>query len=208
MSYLECPNCGQKALSVATQCPRCHAPFEAPPPPRRPPTPPSLIVGVAVLILIIVGGIARKLEISEGNSSAPASSPSSAPGRAAKTEAVAPAPTATDSLRPAITDSVATPVPPTHAAAPAAPPAPTATPAPAPPPPTHSETGERRYANTWVNVRAGPSGRAAIVRILQPGESVQVDSLREGWYQVLANGGPGGYVDGNLVDRDRPSPNP
>jgi uncharacterized protein YgiM (DUF1202 family) len=201
MSYLQCPNCGQKALSVATRCPRCQTPLEAPSSPRRPPIPPGLIVGMAVAVLIIVAGITRQLRVTVGTPSVPTVSPSPPlPVLAAESVVVVPAPAKSKSLRPAVADSVPTPA--SKAPAPTAVP----TPSPAPPPPSRSETEERRYASTWVNVRAGPSGKAPIVRVLQPGESVQVDSLREGWYQVLANGGPGGYVDGKLVDTSRPSP--
>jgi len=195
MSYLECPKCGQKALSVATQCPRCHTPFEGHSAPRRPPTPPGLIIGVAVAILIIVGGVARRVEIAADYMVPPAKAPARAPRPPAESVAVTSPPAASHSLRPATADSARTP----------ALPAPTTPPA-SPRPSNQSPTGEHRYARTWVNVRSGPSGKAPIVRILQPGESVQVDSLRDGWYQVLANGGPGGYVDGNLVDTSRPSP--
>jgi hypothetical protein len=214
MSYIQCPNCGQKALSVATRCPRCQTPFvdssgrgSSSPRPRR--IPPALIVGVAVVILIIVGAIERELGLTVGTAPAPMPSPSPAPPAvAAESPAVAPAPATSEPLRPAAADSVATPV----SSAPAPTPSPTPSPlvgsssAPPPPPPTGSETGKRRYASTWVNVRAGPNGRAPIVRVLKPGESVLVDSLQQGWYQVLADGGPGGYVDGSLVDSSRPSP--
>jgi len=197
MSYLECPKCGQKALSVATQCPRCHNPFEGHSAPRRAPTPPGLIIGVAVAILIIVGGVARRVEIAADYMVPPAKVPVRAPRPPAESPAVTSSPVASHSLRPATADSATRP----------ALPAPI-TPPPSPPPSNQSPTGEHRFAKTWVNVRSGPSGNASIVRVLQPGERIQVDSLQEGWYQVLANGRPDGYVDGNLVIRDRPTPNP
>jgi len=199
MSYIQCPQCGQKALSVASQCPRCQTPLEAPSSPRRRPIPPWVIVGAAAAVLFVVAGISRQLQVTVGNPSVPTAVPPSAPVPAAKPVTVISPPAPSESLRPAVADSPATAVTPA--------PAPPPTPPPAAPP-RHSETGERRYASTWVNVRAGPSGKAPIVRILQPGESIQVDSLREGWYQVLANGGPGGYVDGGLVGRDRPAQSP
>jgi hypothetical protein len=54
---------------------------------------------------------------------------------------------------------------------------------------------ERRWAKTWVNVRAGRSGSSDAVRVLDPGEPVGVDSLGQGWYRVLVDGVPLGYVD-------------
>ena len=54
---------------------------------------------------------------------------------------------------------------------------------------------ERRWAKTWVNVRAGRSGSSEAVIVLNPGEPVGVDSLGQGWYRVLVDGVPLGYVD-------------
>jgi hypothetical protein len=51
-----------------------------------------------------------------------------------------------------------------------------------------------------VNVRADRSRRAPVVRILQPGELVQLDLLEEGWYRVVADRGSLGYVDGRYFD--------
>ena len=52
MAYVNCPKCNQKALSVATRCPRCGEAFEAgffappPPTPRRVPRIVLLAAGV------------------------------------------------------------------------------------------------------------------------------------------------------------------
>jgi uncharacterized protein YgiM (DUF1202 family) len=54
---------------------------------------------------------------------------------------------------------------------------------------------QRRYASTWTNVRARRSNTAPVVRILRPGEVVLVDSLEEGWYQVVIDRQALGYVD-------------
>ena len=72
-------------------------------------------------------------------------------------------------------------------------PLPSEAPAPAPVP-------RRRYATTWVNVRDGPGGAARIVRILNPGDSVLVDSLQRGWYRVVSDGGTVGYVLRRYLD--------
>ena len=59
MSYSVCPNCGQKALTVATRCPRCGLAFEeqffgrteiAPKPRRIPLT--VLIIGAGLALLV------------------------------------------------------------------------------------------------------------------------------------------------------------
>ena len=58
-----------------------------------------------------------------------------------------------------------------------------------------------------MNIRGDRSGSAAVVQILKPGEAVGVDSLKRGWYRVVADGQPLGYVDRSLVERE-PSPAP
>ena len=66
--------------------------------------------------------------------------------------------------------------------------------------PTPPSPPTRRYARTWVNVR-GERGRAApAVRILNPGDAVQVDSLSRGWYRVLIDGRAAGYVHRSNLD--------
>jgi hypothetical protein len=63
-----------------------------------------------------------------------------------------------------------------------------------------------RYARTWVNVRGGRANGTASVRVLSPGEQVLVDSLRGGWYRVLADGRPLGYVHRSNLDIAPPDP--
>jgi hypothetical protein len=65
-----------------------------------------------------------------------------------------------------------------------------------------------RYATTWVNVRAGRSLHAAVVRVLKPGEVVLVDSLRMGWYRVLADGRTLGYAARTHLDAIPPRASP
>jgi hypothetical protein len=110
-------------------------------------------------------------------------------GSAPKTVAL-PQAAAEDTVQPA-PDTTSPPTP-TAAAAAVAPP-------PADQPPA-ARSALRRYARTWVNVRAGRSGAAPGVRILSPGESILVDSLRRGWYRVLADGRAQGYVDRTFLD--------
>jgi hypothetical protein len=99
-------------------------------------------------------------------------------------------------------------------AAPDSAPAPAAAPTPTPPapavrsPPPPSAPAFRRYARTWVNVRSGRSGAAPGIRILSPGDTVAVDSLRRGWYRVLVNGRPLGYVDRTYLDTIPPPGRP
>jgi hypothetical protein len=70
---------------------------------------------------------------------------------------------------------------------------------PTPAPPVADDDTEPRFASTWVNVRADRSGRAPVVQILEPGDTVLVDSLRRGWYRAVSDGQTLGYVDRSLV---------
>ncbi len=53
-------------------------------------------------------------------------------------------------------------------------------------------------------MRDGPSGSAATVRTLRPGERVLVDSLVDGWYRVVVGGRTEGFVDRSYVDEAPP----
>jgi hypothetical protein len=64
----------------------------------------------------------------------------------------------------------------------------------------------RRYARTWINIRSGRSPRTRVLRIARPGEVVVVDSLEAGWYRVVSDDGPVGYVDRGLLT-STPPPN-
>ena len=219
MSYVECPKCGQRTLSVATQCPHCGLDFTA----EHPKHPvveeevPRLrrrlqVAGVLLVVVFVLVGIAVALYQSgskEGLTPPPAAPVDSAPSKPSQPAAekstkladsarqVAPAPR---------TDTTHPPPPAPPAAKQPAPeppatrvdttrPAPS-TPAPAPPP---GNELLQRYARMWVNVRKGRRPDATIVRVLKPGEPVLVDSLRAQWYRVLIDGRPVGYVyRGNL----------
>ena len=58
----------------------------------------------------------------------------------------------------------------------------------------------QRYARTWVSIREGRTDSAPAVRTLEPGEAVLVDSLSQGWYRVVVDGQPVGYVDRTYLD--------
>ena len=61
----------------------------------------------------------------------------------------------------------------------------------------------QRYARTWVSIREGRTDSAPAVRTLAPGEAVLVDSLSQGWYRVVVDGQPAGYVDGGYLEEVR-----
>jgi hypothetical protein len=198
MPDFACPNCGQNALSIATRCPHCGQPFESrlwqsPAPGSEGRRMPAGLVITGVVIVLVVVGVAQR------ESRGPVSY-SSAPQPAATREVAPPPPPAV--VRPAQSAPPIDSVSLADATPAAAKVAKEAVPAPAPTPveaPAADESLERRYASTWVNVRAGRSGSAPVVQILKPGEAVGVDSLRQGWYRVVDNGRRLGYVDRSLV---------
>ena len=200
-----CPSCGQKALQVATRCPRCglaiegqfmQAQVSAPKPGRQ-----RLIVIVAIAVVVIV--LASRLEQPHPKQSGPQLT---LPAAVVIDSALIHRPAAvTDSIRPA-NDSGHTPqvtVAPAESLTgsgdstpPSEPP-----PAPAPAPEPATPVGAvRRYAGTWINVRSGRNNRAPVIRILHPGDPVVVDSLVRGWYRVVSRGEAVGYLDRRLLD--------
>lgn len=204
MSYVNCPDCNQKALSVATRCPRCGLAFEgrfAGPPVKRsrPIVPILLLTGGLAGVLVAVNLVVR-----ETGTAPMAGAP------------VAKAPVV---RAPAVSEGMAPP--PRAEGVPAAPPTRTEPePQPivvAPPPPARpaaeprvalAVAGESRYANTWVNVRAGRSPSAPVIRTLEPGELVAVDTPQQGWYRVVNGGRETGYVDGRFLDTAPPPDSP
>lgn len=204
MTYTVCPNCGQKALTVATRCPHCGVPFEAQffrhsaTVPKRKRIPRGLILaGAAVTVL---GVNAVRLLITNTPDPTPAARP------------VVPAPLA----EPAPQPRDASPLPAADSLGAAPTPSPefqgdslplspdgassSVSSAPEAGDTVGTRAGQRRYASTWLNVRAGRSGTAPVLRILYPGEAVQVDSPQQGWYRIVSGQEPPGYVDRSLLD--------
>ena len=62
-----------------------------------------------------------------------------------------------------------------------------------------------RWTLTWANIREGAGSEYAVVRVLQPGERVQVADMARGWWAVYRNGVFEGYVANSLLS-DRPLP--
>jgi len=229
MSYINCPQCDQKALSVATRCPRCGVAFEPQvihtPNPRRGRHPLALLLGAAALLLIVMQAAQRNFGVaprplhpalSEGEvppPPKPKATPSpSRPARAAP----APVPAAQIAVAESApsTPKAAVPTKDTTVAglelegtSPQTEPAEVS-------PPVASDSGtddsasteptKRRYASTWLNIRARRSSSAPVVRVLKPGEPVLVDVLQEGWYRVVGNEQAVGFVDRRLLDSSPP----
>ena len=166
-TYMECPQCGQKALSVATRCPHCGVAFPSKPLRRSTPSHrrnrlrPVLAVGGALLLgVALLAVVAPRLRVK----AAPTA-------RAASSAETAPTP-----LAAVVTDSTIER------------------------PPSVANPLATRVARTWVNVRGGPGRTSPTVRVLNPGDAVQVDSLNRGWYRVLIDGRAAGYVHRSNLD--------
>lgn len=133
---------------------------------------------MAALAAVMVAVIALAVFVWRRSGTGPAAP---APPSAAPVAAEAPA----ESLAPSPADSLALTAP-----------------QPAPP-----ATTVRRYAQTWVNIRDARRRASPSLRVLNPGEAVQVDSLQVGWYRVVVDGRPGGYVHrSNLGTAPPPRP--
>jgi ribosomal protein L40E/uncharacterized protein YgiM (DUF1202 family) len=206
-----CPSCGKAALPVATRCPKCGYAFELRYERPRPDTSRRTSLFVGLLILVIVALVASNALRQRG-----AARPSEAVREAGMPAAPAqpavdstPAP-AVSSEKPAVlaeapapkTTPVAVPSPATPAAKP-----PAAVAATIAAPKTVRSAG-RRYATTWINVRSARNNRASVVRVLKPGEAVSIDSLDQGWYQVVTADRIQGYADRRLLSDAPPTPAP
>ena len=223
MAYIECPQCGQSALSVATRCPRCgfgftqhrlrHGHHRHSAGNKIP-----LWVGGGLVVLVVV------FLIGDGGNGAVTVPPIAGGLDGQPAEVVVQIDTGGEGVVDGVMvqpagelppDAAATPtlavsagrldtVPPIKATAPAE-----SRPLPDPvvvtivPPSAEADAAEfpeePRWAKTWVNVRAGRSGSSEPVRILNPGELVGVDSLGLGWYRVLVDGVPVGFVDRSFL---------
>jgi len=185
-AYMECPQCGRKALSVATRCPHCGVAFPSKPLRRsaRGYRVDRLRPVLAVGGVLLLGAVLLAVVMPRLGSKGAAPPPGAPSGGTSPTLADAPpgGVPADSTVEGVTSDSVVKAgAPDRDAPAPAGPLA-------------------RRFARTWVNVR-GARGRAApAVRVLNPGDTVQVDSLSRGWYRVLIDGRAVGYVHRSNLD--------
>jgi ribosomal protein L37E len=176
-AYMECPQCGRKALSVATRCPHCGVAFPSKPLRRSAPgyrlerLRPVLAVGGVLLL----GAVLLAVVMPRLGSKAAVPPPGAASGETSPTLAAAP-----PGAMPADSTGEAAPAP----ASPLA----------------------RRVARTWVNVRDARGLAGPALRVLNPGDTVQVDSLTRGWYRVLIDGRAVGYVHRSNLDPVLPPP--
>jgi DNA-directed RNA polymerase subunit RPC12/RpoP len=194
MPEIECPQCGHRALSVATRCPRCGNEF---PPDLIQPLPSTAdrhwvrwsLMGAGALVLIIAIGRFGRYESASGKPTSSAAVDTTPRDTASRS---APPPTAAAPRQPQAQQQ---PKP-----TPAQPPQQRPAPPQAVPPPTQPATPpigdqQQRYATVFVNVRQSRSPTATTVAVLKPGDAVLVDSLRRGWYRIVRDGRTLGYAD-------------
>jgi SH3 domain-containing protein len=204
-----CPSCGKPALPVATRCPKCGYAFETryDRPHADSPRRVGLFGGLLLLVIVALlvanalrrhGGSRSGEPLHEAGMPAPAGSPSADTGSAGPVKTAQPAPVAVR----------APPAPASAAKEAPRPPAPVTAAAPARPAPVALPPGGRRYATTWINVRSARSNRAPILKVLRPGEVVRIDSLDQGWYQVVTADQVQGYADHRLLSDAPPAPSP
>ncbi len=187
MPEIECPQCGHRALGVATRCPRCGHEF---PPNLIQPLPSTAerhwvrwsVMGAVALALIIAIGKFGRYESA------------STTGKPPRPEAAATAVAETmprDTIR---RDSTPPPLPQPQQQ-PQAVPQERRRDVPPSAPAVPAAGQEQRYATVFVNVRRTPSAGSTTVAVLNPGDAVLVDSLRRGWYRIIRDGRVLGYAD-------------
>jgi hypothetical protein len=178
-TYRECAQCGKRALSVATRCPQCGLEF-----PPRPLVRGSTVAPLRPRMpgLALTGlALAAAATLSLALLRGHRGATAAAPASVSPPDGAAgPATTATvDSASAAIAGATAT-----------------------------VEPRVSRVVVNWANIRRSRARSSAAVGRLEPGDSVMVDSLSRGWYRVLMDGRPVGYVHrttlGTVLPRSGP----
>ena len=175
-SYKQCTECGARALSIATRCPRCHREFPAPveeptlAPVRRLGRMRLRTPGIAAGLLAL-GAVLSVTDM--GGTTASKSAPRSS----------MPADSSDGPSEVAFVHSEAAKVPETVT--------PRAAPARIP--------GGLLVAKSWTHVRKGRSRSAVLEAVLTPGDTVYADSLERGWYRVALEGEVLGYAHESML---------
>lgn len=74
----------------------------------------------------------------------------------------------------------------------------------APPAPATTPQTVTRWTSTWVNVREDRSPSSQVLRILNPGQRVDVADLQRGWWALYAGGEMIGYVARSTLHDEPP----
>jgi hypothetical protein len=179
-SYKQCTECGARALSIATRCPRCHREFPAPveepavTPVRRLGRMRLRTPGIAAGLL----GLGAVLTVTElGQTTGSRTEPTSM--AAAESSAAMSEVGFVHSEAGRASVSVAQP--------------------PA------RNAGELRVAKSWTHVRKARSRSADLEAVLTPGDTVFADSLDRGWYRVALDGEVLGYANESMLTPTEPA---
>ncbi len=62
-----------------------------------------------------------------------------------------------------------------------------------------------RWTADWTNVREGPASNTPSLRVLGPGQRVEVGTFVRGWWEVFIDGELVGYVANSLLLREPPN---
>jgi len=205
----ECRQCGNPISSGVIACPYCGV--------RRPATRRARTFAVAAVTLVLVGAVTARA-VMPHHASRPAPADSSAERASGPTEPAAlgrvtpnpsPKEPAPALAKAADTVPVATvPLPAPESVIVNLPsienPAPKAA-VPSPQPDTAARR-EARWARVYANVRASPTETATIVRVLKPGQRIEVSGGPIGWSLVYVDGQRAGYVGSVLLSHQPPGP--
>ena len=179
-SYKQCTECGARALSIATRCPRCHREFPAPvqepvvAPVRRLKRMRLRSPAIAAGLL----GLGAVLSVTElGQTMASRREPSA---------------TAAAESSAAISEVGFVHSEAGRASAPVA-------------RPEARSPGELRVAKSWTHVRKARRRSADLEAVLTPGDTVFADSLEQGWYRVALDGEVLGYANESMLTPTEPS---
>ncbi len=235
MALIKCPECGQTVLSVASVCPKCgHILLQSPAPQatasefgpcrrcgkiigrkadtcefcgypqrsrRRLRWTAAALLG-CVVVVAAWWGFLRRMQNSEQSQGVEPTRPAEMASLPRSGTDVAPPPDsgAEGDSQPPRAEAIVVP-PPSGDSARVAP-----RPQLVAPEPRRITTSTlNRWTVTWANIREGPGSDYGVVRVLQPGERVQVADMARGWWAVYRNGVFEGYV-ANSVLSDRPLP--
>jgi hypothetical protein len=213
-SYRQCPDCGKRALSIATRCPGCgrelpprQSPERASAGPRRALSVQSVLGLVALGAALMAGWESRRRAAAVEDESSYLISPArSAPEDAAALDTAQGTPPLASTPLAATPRLGRPPNAPASSLRPLAPAVP-ASPLPARPPaaPAATDTGRLLVARTWTHVRNRRSVHGSLAAVLTPGDTVLADSLSHGWYRVALEGEVMGYASASALTADAPS---
>ena len=175
-SYKQCTECGARALSIATRCPRCHREFPATV--EEPAVTPVRRLGrmrlrtpAIVAGFLTLGGVLTVTELGQTTGARTPARPAPAADTSATSSEVA----FIHSEAGRAAEAVA--------------------PRPA---------GGLRVAKSWTHVRKARSRNADLEAVLTPGDTVFADSLERGWYRVALYGEVLGYATESMLTPTEP----